>query len=106
MAEVRASKPAKSDFRFWILDLRLKGRARTPAQDNIPKAGYFRWVICALLFFAATINYIDRQVRGILKPTLQSEIGFNEEHKPCAKAVSRWASYAKGRPRESSNASR
>jgi ACS family hexuronate transporter-like MFS transporter len=31
-----------------------------------------------LLFFAATINYIDRQVIGILKPTLQAEIGFNE----------------------------
>ncbi len=51
----------------------------TPAQNTIPKAGNFRWVICALLFFAATINYIDRQVIGILKPTLQAEIGFNEE---------------------------
>ena len=33
--------------------------------------GRFRWVICGLLFFAATINYVDRQVIGILKPTLQ-----------------------------------
>lgn len=40
--------------------------------------GHFRWVICALLFFAATINYIDRQVIGILKPTLEAEIGWNE----------------------------
>ena len=39
---------------------------------------HFRWVICALLFFAATINYIDRQVIGILKPTLQTEIGWTE----------------------------
>ncbi|RYY11001.1 MAG: MFS transporter, partial [Alphaproteobacteria bacterium] len=31
--------------------------------------GNVRWVICALLFFATTINYIDRQVIGILKPT-------------------------------------
>ena len=45
----------------------------------VAKTGNFRWVICALLFFAATINYIDRQVIGILKPTLQGEIGFNEE---------------------------
>ena len=37
-----------------------------------------RWVICALLFFAATINYIDRQVIGILKPTLQQEFGWSE----------------------------
>ena len=41
-------------------------------------AGYFRWVICALLFFAATINYIDRQVIGILKPTLQQQFGWTE----------------------------
>ena len=40
--------------------------------------GRFRWVICALLFFAATINYIDRQVIGILKPTLQAEFGWSE----------------------------
>ena|SRR5437867_1647972 len=38
-----------------------------------PRAGYYRWVICALLFFAATINYIDRQVIGILKPNLVKE---------------------------------
>jgi MFS transporter, ACS family, hexuronate transporter len=42
------------------------------------RVGYFRWVICALLFFAATINYIDRQVIGILKTTLQTEIGWTE----------------------------
>ena len=41
-------------------------------------AGHIRWVICALLFFAATINYIDRQVIGILKPTLQAEFGWSE----------------------------
>ena len=40
--------------------------------------GRIRWVICALLFFAATINYIDRQVLGILAPDLQKEIGWTE----------------------------
>ena len=40
--------------------------------------GNRRWMICALLFFAATINYVDRQVIGILKPTLQTEIGWTE----------------------------
>jgi MFS transporter, ACS family, hexuronate transporter len=38
----------------------------------------YRWVICSLLFFATTINYIDRSVMGILKATLQREIGWNE----------------------------
>jgi ACS family hexuronate transporter-like MFS transporter len=45
---------------------------------HAPAGGSFRWVICALLFFAATINYIDRQVIGILKPTLQAEFGWSE----------------------------
>ncbi|HLJ26223.1 MAG TPA: MFS transporter [Candidatus Angelobacter sp.] len=39
---------------------------------------HYRWIICALLFFAATINYIDRQVIGLLKQTLQGQIGWNE----------------------------
>ena len=42
------------------------------------RPGHVRWVICALLFFAATINYVDRQVIGILKPTLQAQFGWSE----------------------------
>ncbi len=38
----------------------------------------FRWVVCGLLFFATTINYMDRQVLGILAPALQNEIGWSE----------------------------
>lgn len=41
-------------------------------------SGKFRWTICALLFFATTINYIDRQVLGILAPVLEKEIGWSE----------------------------
>ncbi len=43
-----------------------------------PKPGHYRWYICGLLFFATTINYVDRQVIGILKTTLQGEFGWNE----------------------------
>ncbi len=39
---------------------------------------HLRWYICTMLFFAATINYLDRQVIGILKPTLQKEFGWSE----------------------------
>lgn len=42
------------------------------------RTGNFRWTIVALLFFATTINYIDRQVIGILAPYLQKEIGWSE----------------------------
>src|SRR5829696_7353417 len=42
------------------------------------RIGKFRWTICGLLFLAATINYVDRQVIGILKPTLQAQFGWTE----------------------------
>jgi len=42
------------------------------------RIGNYRWRICALLFFATTINYIDRQVLGILAPELQRVFGWNE----------------------------
>jgi MFS transporter, ACS family, aldohexuronate transporter len=42
------------------------------------RAGRFRWIVCGLLLAAAAINYVDRQIIGILKPTLQSEFGWTE----------------------------
>ena len=42
------------------------------------RTGSYRWTICALLFFATTINYVDRQILGLLAPLLQKEIGWNE----------------------------
>ncbi len=42
------------------------------------RAGYFRWVICALLLAGTTKNYMDRQVLGLLKPMLQHDFGWNE----------------------------
>lgn len=44
-----------------------------------PTRSSYRWVICALLFFATTINYIDRQVLGILASDLGKEIGWSEK---------------------------
>lgn len=41
--------------------------------------GNYRWVVCALIFFATTINYVDRQVIGLLKPTLEQEYGWSEK---------------------------
>ena len=42
------------------------------------RVGRYRWVICALLFAATAINYVDRQMIGVLKPTLQGEFGWSE----------------------------
>lgn len=47
-----------------------------------PKAsasvGYIRWIICVLLLLGTTKNYMDRQVLGVLKTTLQHDLGWNE----------------------------
>src|SRR5262249_2919863 len=48
------------------------------AGTRLGRMASIRWLVCALLFFGTTINYIDRQVLGILAPTLQRVIGWNE----------------------------
>lgn len=47
-------------------------------QNLSQPVGKYRWVICALLFFATTINYVDRQVIGLLKPTLEQDFHWTE----------------------------
>ncbi len=41
--------------------------------------GRYRWTICGLVFFATTINYLDRNVLGLLKPTLSATGVFGED---------------------------
>jgi MFS transporter, ACS family, hexuronate transporter len=52
-------------------------RADRPGQV-MAKRGGFRWTICALLFFATTVNYVDRAVLGVLKPLLDQELGWSQ----------------------------
>jgi ACS family hexuronate transporter-like MFS transporter len=55
--------------------------ATSPLDSTSEKVGRYRWKICALLFVATTINYMDRQVLALLKPVLQnpvSGIGLTE----------------------------
>jgi ACS family hexuronate transporter-like MFS transporter len=42
-----------------------------------PAGGNYRWTICALLFFATTVNYLDRQVLSLLAPSLSKEFGWS-----------------------------
>src|SRR5881296_3809978 len=49
------------------------------ALSKIPsRRGYFRWVICTLLLLGTTKNYMDRNVLGVLRVTLQHDLGWNE----------------------------
>ena len=50
----------------------------TGAIELNPKAGRQRWVVCGLLFAATAVNYIDRQMIGVRKPTLVAEFGWTE----------------------------
>ena len=54
----------------------------TDLQGGGEKIGSYRWTICALLFFGITVNYLDRQVLGILKPILDTEIGWEKRNTP------------------------
>jgi ACS family hexuronate transporter-like MFS transporter len=56
------------------------GAAIASSEAVVGRIGRYRWVICALLFFATTINYIDRQVLGILATdeNFKRTIGWNE----------------------------
>jgi ACS family hexuronate transporter-like MFS transporter len=51
------------------------------ANDSSPSVGIgsYRWLVCALLFFATTINYIDRQILSLLKPLLDDELHWTRE---------------------------
>src|SRR5258708_3963791 len=56
----------------------MEGNGGGGAAPSSSGVGRLRWVICALLFFATTINYVDRQIIGILKPELQRHPGWDE----------------------------
>jgi len=49
-----------------------------PVASTTTRVGRYRWRICALLFAATTLNYIDRQVLGVLAPDLSQQFGWNE----------------------------
>src|ERR1700744_1907357 len=47
-------------------------------EPAIVRTGYVRWLVCALLFAIVALNYTDRQVLSVLKPTLQKTYGWSE----------------------------
>jgi MFS transporter, ACS family, hexuronate transporter len=57
----------------------LSSQQQVGAATTVPsRLGYFRWVICGLLLLGTTKNYMDRQVLGVLKTTLQHDFSWNE----------------------------
>jgi ACS family hexuronate transporter-like MFS transporter len=50
----------------------------TAPEARITPAGHYRWTIIGLLFVITTINYMDRNLLGVLKPTIQGDLHFSE----------------------------
>ena len=58
---------------------RVRAAGQPPASIKPPDAtGNFRWAICGLLFFSVALNYIDRNIIGILKQPLSQSLGWSE----------------------------
>ncbi|WP_023639516.1 MFS transporter [Dickeya zeae] len=49
-----------------------------PALEEAKPQRNYRWVVCSMLVFATTVNYMDRQILGLLAPMLQKDIGWTE----------------------------
>ncbi len=56
----------------------MSGEAENTPRPTPAKVGSFRWSICGLLFFSVALNYIDRNIIGILKGPLSKELGWGE----------------------------
>jgi MFS transporter, ACS family, hexuronate transporter len=58
----------------------MSAPARRDASHLTPtgRRHHLRWYICGLLFYATTVNYIDRQVLGLLKPLIERDLGWTE----------------------------
>ncbi|HEX8445167.1 MAG TPA: MFS transporter [Sphingomonas sp.] len=56
----------------------MTGQESSEVVAAADRVGRYRWTICALLFAATAINYVDRQMIGVLKPTISAELGWSE----------------------------
>ncbi len=56
-----------------------KGKGEPDGKKEPGRFRHYRWIVCALLFFATTVNYIDRQILALLKEILDREIGWTNE---------------------------
>jgi ACS family hexuronate transporter-like MFS transporter len=60
------------------MEQRVGDGAEVRSGATVARVGRYRWRVCAMLLAATTINYIDRQVLGVLAPFLQEHIGWSE----------------------------
>ncbi|HVU35511.1 MAG TPA: MFS transporter [Opitutaceae bacterium] len=56
----------------------MSNESTPDGRSGASAGGGFRWVICGLLFGSVAVNYIDRNIIGILKMPLSKELGWTE----------------------------
>jgi ACS family hexuronate transporter-like MFS transporter len=78
--DIVASGFGRKERREARMSLSRDATAQGPVEARQPAGGVgrWRWRICALLFFITTLNYVDRQVLGVLAPELQRVFGWSE----------------------------
>ena len=59
-------------------EVKAKENLSIPVTNINESVGKYRWTICALVFFATTINYLDRAVISLLKNDLEQEFNWSE----------------------------
>jgi ACS family hexuronate transporter-like MFS transporter len=57
------------------------------SSNQVAALGRYRWRICALLFFATTINYIDRQIHSLTEPILDELLKWMNTQRGCVNSV-------------------
>ena len=74
--------PRSTRTRSIVPQTAKNDRPAAPAAADSPgeRRTHYRWLICGLLFFATTLIYVERQVFGILKPSLMEQFHWREIH--------------------------
>lgn len=79
--ETRKTGCAREMFQNKSISQKIIRKTMTNSNDTNSKKSNFRWTICAMLFFATTINYLDRQVLSLTwDEFIKPEFHWNENH--------------------------
>lgn len=68
---------------FWYKKIMSDNTSKTALDAQTLPAdkptGKYRWIICGMLFYATTVNYVDRSVFGVLNDLIRADIGWNDK---------------------------
>src|ERR1700712_2523056 len=77
LSRVRSRDHHPTNNNSDVMNLNESTHPQSITQAATRSVGKYRWTICALLFFATTVNYLDRQVLSLLAPDLSTQFGWS-----------------------------